>query len=251
MKCIILAFDGLEYDFVENFYLENLKQDEYGKVQIPQECFFEVKTGYDKITEAWNEPWTPLVWFSFLIGKLSTQGNLGRVKRWDNKVLNILGTLSAKIGLKETMSNQMGKMLTALGFSMRPADKRDYNVPTIFDLTEKSYAINVPVYSKDWSFALTKRPEDFNNFKDFVDSALTEEMTKFHLLKKPTLCFLEQNTDWDLFMVYFKTLRARNVQRGKNKFRSYLASLYLQLKTRSGLCHKVASSSPRTGLHYL
>jgi len=203
MKCMILAFDGLEYNFVEIFDLENLKQREYGKVQLPKECFKEVNLGYTN--EMHKEPWTPLVWFSFLTGKLPKEDNFV-VKKWDNKLLNVLRTLSVKIGLSRSMRSGIGKILTSLGFSLRIFDRDDYKVPTIFDLTEKFHATNVPVFSRGWTFEFEKIPDDFDNFEDFLNSALTTELRKFNELRDQTLSFLERNIDWNLAMVYFKTL---------------------------------------------
>ena len=52
----VLGLDGLEYDFVERWNCKNLKQREYGKVQVP-------------INEEVGLPLSPEVWASFLTGK--------------------------------------------------------------------------------------------------------------------------------------------------------------------------------------
>lgn len=57
MRVIILAYDGLEYDLVEKFNLENLKQKEYGKTDISD----------FKVTS------TPILWGSFLTGERITK----------------------------------------------------------------------------------------------------------------------------------------------------------------------------------
>lgn len=203
MKCLILAFDGLEYNFVEKFSLENLKQDEYGKVQVPKECFIEVKYGSAK---GIREAFTPLVWFSFLTGKLAAEANFKHFRKWDNEFLNMLGMLSAKIMLNRFIRDKIGMVLKAFGFSFRTFRKEDYNVPTIFDLTEKSHAINVPVYSEEWTFGLAQNPNNFRCFEDFLKSVLIMESSKFQRLRNQVLHYLEQNSDWNLCMVYFPTL---------------------------------------------
>jgi len=55
MKVFILGLDGLEYNFVEKWNLRNLKQREYGKLEVPIS-----KRGW---------PSSPEVWASFLTGK--------------------------------------------------------------------------------------------------------------------------------------------------------------------------------------
>lgn len=203
MKCLILAFDGLEYNFVEKFNLENLKQDEYGKVQVPKECFIEVKYGPAK---GKREAFTPFVWFSFLTGKLPTEANFKQFRKWDNEFLATLGILSAKIKLNRLIRNRIGMLLKALGFSYRTFRKQDYKIPTIFDLTEKSHAINVPVYSEKWTFGLAQNLDNFRCFEDFVESVLIAESSKFQKLRNQVLQYLKQNSEWDLFMAYFPTL---------------------------------------------
>jgi hypothetical protein len=203
MKCLILAFDGLEYNFVEDFSLENLKQDEYGKVQVPKECFVEVKSGPAK---GMREAFTPLVWFSFLTGKLPTETNFKHFKKLDNEFLTTLGMLSAKITLNRFIRDRIGIVLEALGFSFRTFRKKDYNVPTIFDLTERSHAINVPVYSEEWTLGLAQNPDDFRCFEDYIESVLITESSKFRRLRNQLLHYLERKSEWDLLMVYFPTL---------------------------------------------
>lgn len=36
MKVCIVALDALEYDLVQKFYCENLKQKEYGKIDLTE-----------------------------------------------------------------------------------------------------------------------------------------------------------------------------------------------------------------------
>lgn len=55
LKVCIIALDCLEYDLVEKWDLKNLKQREYGKVEVP-------------IDEGVGEPRSPSIWASFLTG---------------------------------------------------------------------------------------------------------------------------------------------------------------------------------------
>ena len=92
MKCVILGLDGLEYNIVERLKLKNIMQEEYGKVKLPKECFKEVAT-MDSIH---FEPWTPLVWHSFLTGKLPSNRfryDMEIGGKWNNKTLNVLESL--------------------------------------------------------------------------------------------------------------------------------------------------------------
>ncbi len=201
-RVCILALDALEYDLVEKFDLKGIKQVEYGKVTVPPECFKESHSPH--FEEPQIEPYTPKVWFSFLTGKLPTPDNFS-IHRWDNEVLEMLQFLSAKLGLHRVKGK--GKLLKFLGFRKRASKTHDYGVPTFFDFAEGSYDINVPVYSEEWhGWGLEGNPDDFENFTDFIAFTLDRELLQFNKLRRRTLLFLKQNRDWQLFMVYFKTL---------------------------------------------
>ncbi|MCD6240583.1 hypothetical protein J7K27_03545 [Candidatus Bathyarchaeota archaeon] len=57
-KVVILGFDGLKYNLVECFKLENMKQTQYRKILIPKECYTET---IDPRGERVYEPYTPFV----------------------------------------------------------------------------------------------------------------------------------------------------------------------------------------------
>ena len=60
MKACIIAIDALEYDLIESLFCENLKQNEYGKID----------QGLFKKYSPTGEPFTPVVWSSFITGKI-------------------------------------------------------------------------------------------------------------------------------------------------------------------------------------
>lgn len=203
MKCIILGLDGLEYNLVREFDLVNLKQVEYGKVRIPRECYIEVKS--PQFEKPLLEPYTPQVWFSFLTGSLPTREHGYKYGlAWESWFLNVLRDLSAKVGLDRVKGK--GIFLRMLGFKKRAIDIRDYNIPTIFDLAEKSIDINVPVFSRGWTFGLHMKPQDFEDFEDFITAALEKQLDHFYRIKKKTLDSLKRRNDWELLMAYTKLL---------------------------------------------
>jgi len=54
-KALILGIDAIEYDLVEKWDLKNLKQEEYGKTELP------LLPG--------QEPVTTIIWPCFITGK--------------------------------------------------------------------------------------------------------------------------------------------------------------------------------------
>jgi hypothetical protein len=208
MKCAILAFDALEYNFVKLFQLTNLKQKEFGKVRIPQECFVKVKTDYYE--ENLFEPQTPLVWFSFLTGKKPTEINFNPL-RWEIDLFNILSIKTTWIQKFLRKFNSVRKLEDKIIDSLNLKKKRsrisDYCVPTIFNLTEKSYAFNVPLYSENWhGWGYGLDPKGFTSFKEFINAVLRSQLAEFNREKENVLQFLGKKKDWELFMAYFYIL---------------------------------------------
>lgn len=201
MRCVILGLDGCEHKFVEKINLKNLKQKEYGKAKIPKECYKEVTgTYFEKVLE----PSTPLVWFSFLTGQLPPK-DLNPFESRENEILQRLQTLAIKFGLDKIKGKNI---LRLLGLPKKYSLRKAHDIPTIFDLVEKSYALNVPFISENWSIVLGAKPENFNNFNDFIDFVLGKQLIQFDKIRNETLHFLKRNHDWNLFMVYSKILDA-------------------------------------------
>lgn len=64
---LVLAFDGLEYNFVQQWSPKALKPAHQRKIDIPQEYY--TKT-VDPLGKRIYEPWSPFVWVAFLTEKL-------------------------------------------------------------------------------------------------------------------------------------------------------------------------------------
>lgn len=206
MKCVVLAFDALERRFVGNFDLDNIMQQEYGEVTIPPDCFINVKTDYfpDHILE----PQTPLVWFSFLTGKTPSEVHFSPTK-WKSQILNILCMNLNKIPLITLFRNL--KINDILLDFLKPEITRstiqDYDIPTIFGFSERSYGFNVPLYTENWQgWGYGLNPNDFGDFQDFTDAVLKKHKSEFEYQSKDVLRFLERKNQWELFMAYFYVL---------------------------------------------
>lgn len=206
-RFVILGFDGLEYNLVERFNLTSLKQEQYGKVMIPKECFIKVDSPH--FASSHFEPWTPLVWYSFLTGKLPSSKFLRDVKiggKWNNNLLNAIEDLSFTLGLGNLrrISARAIEILRILGFQKKLPVIQDYRVPTLFDHIDKTIDIDVPIYSKNWHFGLSERTDE--NFIDFINRSLKVELDRFDEKKKVVLDILKTDGNWTLLMMYTKLL---------------------------------------------
>lgn len=209
MKCLILAFDGLEYTLVKKFNLQNVMQKECGKVKIPNECYIEVESVH--FEEPIREPYTPLVWSSFLTGKLPSEYGF-MLRKWDNEILNMLKRLSIKLGLDRVKGK--GKILELLGFNRYHTVLQDYKISTIFDLTQKSVKINIPIYSEEEKKRWHENRRQFIrlhadprlDLPTFIKVALQNVFKEFENIKAKTLQGLKTCCDWELFMTYTRLL---------------------------------------------
>jgi hypothetical protein len=193
MKVAILAFDGLEYDLVERYRLKNIKQRQYDKLSIPKECYTETR---DPRGEKVYEPWTPYVWSAFLTGKLPDEVGLSKetLMKWDKSALQLLRTLSMKIGLGSIRNK--GRIFEKLGFKRKHFSLEDHQCPTIFNYTETPCIINVPTVSKEWGVQLEGK-----NFSEM----LRVSWQRFYDVKRKTLESVEGG-GWDLLMAYTRLL---------------------------------------------
>lgn len=130
----ILGLDGLEYNFVEEWNLANLKQREFGKIEVP-------------INEVLQAPTSPEIWASFLTGKYiqmsfeSTsflQENLFKLLKFMRRYVNV----SLRLGRKVKRMDDLYKNLAVMTLGEYLGEK------TFLDLTN-SKKINAPYHNYD------------------------------------------------------------------------------------------------------
>lgn len=192
MKVFILAIDALEHDLVEKFRLNNLRQTEYGMIDVSD------FRSYHPLSEVS----TPLVWASFITGVMPDKHKIKAQDRWDSDFLQRLSVISKETGLNKIM----GK-LRFLGFfrsRTRPLDRTDWKkagLKTIFDYALRPIALGVPTYSPDNQITRNKKL-----IKWVLEKRITEEQFERVVMKtyleRCKLAFSLLKRDWDLFMFY-------------------------------------------------
>jgi len=238
LRCVILGFDGLEYNIVKKFDLKSLKQAEYGKIRIPKE--FYIKVNCEPYEHPIYEPWTPLIWYSFITGRFPSEEfrrDMENLGKWNNKAVNLADRLMRKL-IKIGFSDmyRVKKVLSLLGIRKRLPTTKDYNVPTIFDLTKRAVVIDVPTYTENWSFGLTASPDE--NLRDFINRSLTYELKRFDSLKKRVLSLLK-GENWKLLMMYTKLLDTF----GELSFNDKLISTYFMVNNFVGKVRDMVGDS--------
>jgi len=187
---MIIAFDSMDYDVVNQGHFPHLKQKEYGKVEI-------------EFAKEINDLKTPIIWASFITGKQpSDHGVTEPVKlKWKN--LEGLMRLSQKIGLHR--SEIIYHALLNLGTKTWRYTKRNFKkkgIKTIFDFAP-SRVISLPSYNEEIINA---------ELKELLKRALSDSRWKaqlkrgafavFYKKKQEVLAYLE-NIDWSILMVHF------------------------------------------------
>ncbi|MFW5912288.1 MAG: alkaline phosphatase family protein [Candidatus Hadarchaeota archaeon] len=187
-KICILGYDALEIDLVEKFDLPNLKQDEYGKIDIS-----DFETVY-----------TPILWGSFLTGEnlephfREDEGSKLLQKFFHSPYKFIKKNVSGKIAvsLKRHLKN-LGVVGKVEGNVSSKNVAKDLEKETILDLVEKSKAINVP--------SLNRNRSKESSMKDRIEGKTSDSEYQ----KSVWACFedtkrkLLENLDRELVMAWF------------------------------------------------
>ena len=190
MRVFILGIDGLEYNFVEKYRLRNLKQVEYGKIDLSD----------------MEEILTPVIWGSFVTGRVQLKRDVTTIK-WDNKFVEFLKKVSVKIGLHKIKGK--GKLIEKLGIAHRRdhtwEDYKEKGVKTIFDYAKNPISLHVPTINDRSEFRKTapllveiieNRDKEYEYLRIF--------WKQFKEIRKEV--YEKLNDNWDLFMVHFQLL---------------------------------------------
>lgn len=187
----ILMLDGLEYNLVLKWNLENLKQKTYGKIQLRREYFIE-DTKNPFLREESPVPYTPTVWASFLTGlppeKHGVKDMITYSAFWNKlRMLPMVRRLKGK-----------RRLFWRLGIKPRLINKKDLPSKTFIDAIKPSIAIDVPTYNEPTEYFMRMS----QSVSKGIDSFEREALRIFRERKTKTLERI--NDPWRLFMTYFK-----------------------------------------------
>lgn len=150
MKLLILGFDALEYNLVERYKLNALKQKQYGKLSIPKECYTET---VDFFGNKVYEPWSPYVWSAFLTGKTPKELGLKKenIAERTNRVINFVRKIVIKMHLESAWMKSrkmLGWVVKRFGGERKRLilDKEQTFLKNVDDFL----AINFPMLSSEW-----------------------------------------------------------------------------------------------------
>lgn len=221
MKVCIIALDALEYELVERFYCENLKQREYGKIDVTE----------FKQHSPTGEPFTPVVWSSFITGKMPNETGitiepvdsspgLEKVKRLvfrsdlADRIVDLLSIRRWKL-IKKMRRLRHGRFSGARGVKEAWEIGEEYykkmKLKTIFDSSKNPVVVALPAYK---SYAQTAARETHTAVKETWMKFTKGEITGAEFIQKETKLFEKEIDEalvmleekWDLFVFYTKII---------------------------------------------
>lgn len=181
-KVLVVAFDGLDYDLIQEYGLENVKQQEFGTIDN--------STGVSSIV-------TDELFASFITGKTWEEHGVRGLNRIESPVLKRIEDLN-RYGFFQKFRSIRERIYEILPFvkgDTRGYTKKDIESETLFDIIENSEAIDVPSYNIGYSYQILRH-------LDHGLDKVSEELDRFTKWKKWEL-FEAMEEDHDFLMAHF------------------------------------------------
>jgi len=198
VKILILAIDGLEYNLVQEFSLTNLMQQQHGTIDVTEYCKYHYT----------DTPATPIIWASFITGKMPEEHGIMLNKKYQSKTLEIARKTAQAIGLgrirgKARVLRAFGAgKLTKEGIMQNgPEYYHNKGLPTIFNLAQQTVARNVPT----WNYH-----QDRNLLAEYFDGKIDQHrltvVLNLQLYADFEYAQKTAQTEYDLMMIYMESL---------------------------------------------
>ena len=149
-KVLVVAFDGLDKELIEEFDLQNIRQGEFGSIDN--------QTGMKNI-------YTSELFASFITGETHQEHGVEGLNKWKNSRGEILDTLVPKelLETKRGLHRFRETLKSALDAEETKYDEEDLEVDTLFEKIDNSRSIFVPGYNPStfWTIEADLRPLGF------------------------------------------------------------------------------------------
>lgn len=132
---IVVAFDGLDKELIDEFQLENIIQEEFGSIDN--------QTGM-------KHTYTSELFASFITGTNWKEHGVTKLRKWTNPSVGEFEKKISKLPLSEKTSglrNAVIESINSLDAKKRKYRKEDLETETIFEKIENSRPIYVPSYN--------------------------------------------------------------------------------------------------------
>lgn len=197
MKIVVVIFGGLDHKFLSQWDCKNLKQAEWGKVQV------------DKL---WNDrDVATQITAQLLTGKTWEENGVNERKKvtyqYSNKVVRWLEE-TAFSGVKKARDRRHA-LYQLLGAKVRSTSreflKNDLTCPCLFDLIDNSKAVYVPAYNPEPTWALDRNILDPRRYPELgVEGALDLLEKHYQWRRKRFMDALSNEQPFQLLMGQFQ-----------------------------------------------
>jgi hypothetical protein len=142
MKTLVVALDGLDYEEIQKFDLEEIKQEEFGRIDNHE--------GIDKIK-------TSELFASFITGRTHEEHGVTGLAEWSNPWIEKFESNVKGIWFFDKFRELRQAVFETVGFfnaSQRKYTKEDLDVDTVFEEIEDSRAMFVPSYNPSMTWII-------------------------------------------------------------------------------------------------
>jgi hypothetical protein len=185
---LVVAFDGLDKNFIEKFGLENINQSEFGSIDN--------KTGTDEIM-------TSELFTSFITGYKSEVHGISGLKLPNSyakdKLVDKISSpvLTDKVPGYYRLQKAVSEILD---YKTYKPDKSDYDEETLFEKIINSKALFVPGYNPSWFWRINADLEPLREGATIDETA--QHYEREFEFRKRTL-FEELENDYNFLMCHF------------------------------------------------
>lgn len=189
MRVFLYCVDALEYEFIKDRDYPYLKQSQYHKVEIPENCLTKLDDGSLK-------PFTPVIWKCILTGRNESELPTSKPKRYNNSSLNWL--------ISHKSVREMWKLVLRTGFVRR-------GLPEWIGFNRKNILDGVDsIYSDIEKLVVQTNPVTAEvKWAGIGDKLVpTEIVRKFEEIfeDEKREAFKKINEDWEMYLFYTKIL---------------------------------------------
>ncbi|MFB6200000.1 MAG: hypothetical protein ABEJ83_03915, partial [Candidatus Nanohaloarchaea archaeon] len=180
---MIVAFDGLDKNLIEEYNLSKVCQDEFGTIEN---------------SEGINQIVTDELYASFITGKTYRSHGVMGLGRPSSDLIDKIEKLDRYWIFRKSRGfrKKFYKLAPLINYSTRKYNKKDIRSDTIFEKLQNSLAIDIPSYNVGYHIKLLEVLEQGN-----LEEA-EKELQRFTKWKKWEL-FDEMEKDHSLIMAHF------------------------------------------------
>ncbi|MDY6769127.1 MAG: alkaline phosphatase family protein [Candidatus Nanohaloarchaea archaeon] len=132
---LVIAFDGMDKELIDQFDLDHVTQDEYGQIDNHTDIT-RIKTGE--------------LFASFITGKTWKEHGIRGLKGWDSEFMNAVeGAVPNREPFYSWAARVKDVFTRATGVERRTFTREDLACPTMFDTVPDAVAVNVPSYNEN------------------------------------------------------------------------------------------------------